>query len=207
MLYMVDQHLLERDDLMALRIRPYQFLFLLIFTAACSNPTATLTPEITRASMSPTPTRMVAPTDTVTPTPLPATATATSVPSPTALPPIPTADFAPEDIYGIWTRSDPERGNLFISILPEGGYLAAHGDVEGIVHFGKYNLDGSLFTFMNGWNCSPLPDETPGKYVLRLGAGGRFLYFDLYEDTCPDRPPALKSFRWNRFVPTPTPQP
>ena len=192
---------------MALHSKRYKLLFMLIFTAACSNSIATVTPVDTPVRTSPTPTRQVTVTPTGSPTLPPATATTTNTPAPTPLPPIPTADFVPDEIYGIWTRSDPDRGNLFISLSPEGAYIAAHGNLEGLVHAGKFNLDGTLLTFVDGWNCSPLPDETPGKYVLRLGAGGRFLFFDLYEDMCPDRPSALENFRWSRFVPTPTPQP
>jgi hypothetical protein len=57
--------------------------------------------------------------------------------------------------------------------------------------------------FLDGWNCSPLPDTTPGLYTLRLGGGGQWLYLDLAEDKCPDRPAALNRYRWTRFIPTP----
>lgn len=149
---------------------------------------------------------------TATATPLPPTATATPVPptptaSPTALPPIPAADFTLSDIVGAWTRSDRDRGDLFLSFLERGGYLAAHGTPGGVVHAGAYTLDGRLLTFMDGWNCSPLPDDTPGRYVLRLMNEGKWLFLDLYQDDCPDRPNALRGFRWTRFVPTPTPTP
>lgn len=159
-----------------------------------------------------TPTSTPAPTLTSPPLPPTATASATLVPatptaSPTPLPPIPTADFALADIVGTWMRSDLERGNLFLTFLETGAYRAAHGTPEGIIQSGTYTLEGRLLTFEKGWNCSPLPDTTLGQYVLRLGGKGQWLFLDLYTDTCPSRPSALKSFRWTRFVPTPTPTP
>jgi hypothetical protein len=58
-----------------------------------------------------------------------------------------------------------------------------------------YALDGRLLTVMDGWNCSPLPNDTPGRYVLRLMSEGKWLFLDLYQDGCPDRPNALNRFR------------
>jgi hypothetical protein len=84
--------------------------------------------------------------------------------------------------------------------------VASHGSLEGVVHAGKFTLEGRLFTFVDGWNCSPEP-HTPGRYLLRLGSGGKWLYFDLYDDSCPDRPASLKGFRWTRYVQGPTPTP
>jgi hypothetical protein len=122
--------------------------------------------------------------------------------SATALPPIPTANFTPNQIFGTWYRFAFDRGDLYLSLFADGTYDAAHGTIEGSVHHGHYSLDGSLFTFLDGWNCSPEP-HTLGEYVLRL-VGGRFLYFDPYRDTCPDRPLSLNGFRWERWEPTPT---
>lgn len=162
------------------------------------------------------PTRPHSPTSTPPPsatgTLIPPTVTATTVPatptsSPTPLLPIPTADFTLADIVGTWARSDPDRGDLFLTFFEQGAYRAAHGTPDGVVHAGTYTLDGRLLTFVDGWNCSPLPETTPGRYVLRLGRGGQWLFLDLYEDDCPDRPSALRSFRWTRFVATPTATP
>ena len=151
-------------------------------------------------------------------TPAPrATSTVTSAPAvtptspiltlpPATLPHVPTADFSLQDVLGIWTRSDPDRGDLYMIFTEEGTYTASHGTPDGVVHSGSFTLESSLFTFLDGWNCSPEPDDTRGKYVVRLG-GGRFLYFDLYEDTCPDRLEALNGFRWERVTRTPTPVP
>jgi len=141
---------------------------------------------------------------TPTPTPTLPASTATATP----LPPIPTADFSLTDIAGIWTRSDPERGDLFIILHESGAYIAAHGSPAGVIHSGKFSLEGSLLTFRDGWNCQPLPNDTPGHYVVRRGGAGRFLFFDLYKDPCPDRLSALRSFRWTRFIsPESTPTP
>ena len=127
-------------------------------------------------------------------TPAPPTATFTPAVSPT---PIPTANFTLADIIGTWFRSDPDRGNLYMIFQEGGGYLASHGTPDGVVHAGKYTLDGRVFTFVDGWNCSPL-GETEGKYILRLGGGGNFLLFETLDDKCPDRPSALKSVRWDK---------
>ena len=124
-------------------------------------------------------------------TPAPPTATFTPAVSPT---PIPTANFTLADIIGTWFRSDPDRGNLYMIFQEGGGYLASHGTPDGVVHAGKYTLDGRVFTFVDGWNCSPL-GETEGKYILRLGGGGNFLLFETLDDKCPDRPSAVKSVR------------
>jgi hypothetical protein len=178
--------------------------------AGCQSTATSPTATLTLASLATATATAVLPAATA--TPVPPTATATPIPptptaSPTALPPIPMADFAFADILGTWTRSDRDRGDLFLSFFEKGGYLASHGTPDGVVHGGRYTLEGRLLTFKDGWNCSPLPNDTPGRYVLRLANAGRWLFLDLYEDTCPDRPNALRSFRWTRFVPTPTPTP
>lgn len=156
------------------------FALLLIALASCA-------PAATEIPASPTP------ADTA--TPAPPTATFTPAVSPT---PIPTANFTLADIIGTWFRSDPDRGNLYLIFQEGGGYLASHGTPDGVVHSGKYTLDGRVFTFVNGWNCSPL-GETEGKYILRLGGGGQFLLFETLDDKCPDRPSSLKSVRWDKI--------
>lgn len=105
----------------------------------------------------------------------------------------------------MWDYDDQDRGHLYITISDNGAYLAAHGTPDGIVHAGSFMLDGRLFTFIDGWNCSPLPADTPGAYLLTLAGGGKWLYFDVYRDECPDRPAALRSKRWTRVQLTPTP--
>lgn len=159
-------------------------------------PVATATPVTPTATAT-----LVAPTATATQAPPTPTA------SPTALPPIPAADFALADILGTWTRSDRDRGELFLSFFEGGGYVASHGTPAGVVHAGAYTLEDRLLMFQDGWNCSPLPNDTPGRYVLRLANAGKWLFLDLYEDACPDRPNALRSYRWTRFVATATPTP
>jgi hypothetical protein len=114
---------------------------------------------------------------------------------------LPTPNFAPGEILGTWTRSDPQRGDLFIILSEDGVYTASHGTPEGVIHSGSYSLEGNLLTFRDGWNCAPLPDDTPGQYVARIGAGGRFLFFDLYSDDCADRTDSLPDLRWNRVEP------
>jgi len=176
-------------------------LVLLIAMTGCQSanalqadaPTNTALPLASNTSLPPTPMpTAVPPGDTPTPPP-------TVPPSPTPLPPVPTADFAPTDIIATWTRSDPDRGDLFLTFYADGLYAAAHGTPDGVVHSGEYSLDGRLVTFINGWNCSPMPDGTTGQYVLKLLGGGRWLYIDLYADECPDRPSSLSGFRWVRY--------
>ena len=183
--------------------------------STATSPTATLTlaslASVTATAALPTATAAPVP-PAATATPIPPTATATPIPStptasPTALPPIPAADFAFADILGTYTRSDRDRGDLFLSFFEKGGYVASHGTPAGVVHAGAYALEGRLLTFKDGWNCSPMPNDTPGRYVLRLANAGKLLFLDLYKDACPDRPNALRSYRWTRFVPTPTPTP
>jgi hypothetical protein len=136
-----------------------------------------------------------------TPTLVPPTETQAPAESST---PIPTANFTLPDIIGLWTRSDPDRGTLFLIFNEDGSYVASHGTPEGIVHSGTFTLDGRIFTFVNGWDCSPL-DETKGEYILRLTGGGKYLLFEPLNDECPDRPSAFKGLRWDRFMTTPTP--
>ncbi|GEM_PF-2013965 len=143
----------------------------------------------------------VAPTETA--TPISPTATEKPVESPTV---IPTANFTLAEIVGVWFRSDPDRGDLYLTISEDGVYKAAHGTPEDIVHSGSYTLEDRIFTFINGWNCSPL-GETAGQYILRLAGGGKYLLFEPLEDECPDRPQAFKSFRWDRVEAAPTPVP
>ena len=160
-------------------------LFLLIVGLSACQP-STVVPAL----VVPAVTETQSPAPTITPT----------QPSPT---PIPTANFAPEDIIGVWARSDPDRGDLFITISSDGSYSASHGTPDDIVHSGAYTLDGRLFTFVDGWNCSP-EATTPGQYVIRLTAG-KYLLFEPYKDTCPDRPSVFKSLRWDKFEATPAP--
>lgn len=173
-------------------IKNLYFALLIIGLIAC-QPVATEAPVMEATEAASTPTAVVS-----TPTPLPPT------PVPLTPTPIPTANFTPADIIGMWTRSDPDRGTLFLIFSEGGAYVASHGTPEGVVHAGKYTLDGRIFTFVSGWNCSPL-GETEGQYILRLAGEGKFLLFDTIEDKCPDRPSALKSFRWDLVVSTPTP--
>ncbi len=131
------------------------------------------------------------------------TITSTIQPTPTqpSMTPIPTADFLPGDVFGVWTRSDPERGDLFLVFNENGTYFASHGTPDTIVHSGDYSLEGRLFTFMNGWDCT----DTPGIYILRIISDGRSLLLDTLEDKCPDRPGTLKSYRWDKLEATPAP--
>lgn len=170
----------------ALRMLPFLFAIVLV---GCASATPTEAPTSLPA------------TDTS--TPAPPTATFTPAESPT---PIPTANFTLADITGLWFRADPDRGDLYITINADGSYKASHGTPDGIVHSGKYTLAGRLFTFVNGWNCSPL-GETAGVYLLRLAGGGKYLTFEPLDDICPDRPPVFKSLRWDRVEATPTPVP
>ena len=162
--------------------------FLLIALNACA-PIATEVP----ASATPADTE----------TPQPPTATFMPVVSPT---PIPTANFTLADIVGLWFRSDPDRGNLYMTFREDGTFIASHGTPDGIVHSGSFTLEGRVFIFMNGWNCAPL-GETMGKYILRMAGGGKFLLFEPLDDPCPDRPSVFKSLRWDRVEATPTPVP
>ena len=157
-------------------------LMALIVAATACSPTATEIPA------------SATPLDTA--TPAPPTATSTPAISPT---PIATADFTLADFVGTWFRSDPDRGNLYMIFREDGGYVASHGTPDGIVHSGKYTLDGRVLTFLDGWNCSPL-GNTVGMYILQMGGDGNYLYFATLDDKCPDRPSALKSVRWNKTV-------
>jgi hypothetical protein len=112
-----------------------------------------------------------------------------------------------EAIRGIWTREDPARGTLFLTFREDGSFVAAHGTPGGVVHEGIFSLSNGVITFESGWDCSPLAGDVPGQYVLRQIADGKYLFFDLVEDSCPDRPSALKGFAWNRVVATQTPMP
>jgi hypothetical protein len=181
-----------------------------VLAAACQPAAAPLATTAPSATAPPSATSTaLPPTATPTHTDIPATATlvATATQSPTPRPTIPTPDFAPGDVLGTWMRSDPDRGDLYITFRQDGTYQAAHGTPEGVVHGGKYTLDGRLLTYVDGWDCSPKPRDTPGPYVLRIQDGGRFLYMSRYGDTCPDRPQALANFRWMRLLATPTPVP
>ena len=115
---------------------------------------------------------------------------------------IPAANFTPQDLLGIWTRSDPERGQLFLVFKENGTYFASHGDPDTVVHSGDYSLDDRVFTFINGWDCA----DAPGLYVIRLTGGGKYLLFEPLEDKCSDRPGSVKSYRWDKVeAVTPTP--
>lgn len=162
-------------------LRTAAFVMFLILLAGCS-PTATgAAPAI------------AAQADTATP-PLPTVTVTLPAASPT---PIPTANFTLADIVGMWTRSDPDRGDLFLIFRENGSYVASHGTPDSIVHAGQFLLEGRIFTFINGWNCSP-QGETEGQYILRLAGGGKYLLFEPLDDTCPDRPSVFKSYRWDR---------
>jgi len=119
----------------------------------------------------------------------------------TSATPIPTANFVPEDLLGIWTRSDLDRGTLFLVFNENGTYVAAHGRPDAIVHSGDYLFDGKVFTFFNGWDC----DDMSGVYAFRITGGGKYLLLEPLNDNCPDRPAALKGYRWDRVEATPTP--
>ena len=159
------------------------FLLLIIFPSAC-QPVA---PATVAAKTTPTIIFTIQPTETQL-----AAIDAT---------PIPTANFAPEDLLGIWTRSDPERGTLFLVFNENGIYVASHGSPETIIHSGDYLLEGRVFTFINGWDC----EDTPGVYILRIIGGGKYLLLEPIEDSCPDRPGGLKGLRWDRVEATPAP--
>ncbi len=179
--------------------------FLIVITATACQPAAALvTPEWTLAVTPTLESSATATTHppTATPTQIPPSATATPA---TPLPPVPTADFSPDALLGTWTRFDVERGNLFLTFSESGRYRAAHGTPDGVVHSGQFNLEDSLLTFLDGWDCSPKPRDTPGGYLLRMSKAQEWLFLDLYADGCPDRPAALKGRRWTRLAPTPAP--
>lgn len=136
-----------------------------------------------------------------TPTPIPPTSTQVPTGTPT---PIPTANFTLTDITGMWTRSDFDRGTLFLIFNEDGSYIASHCMPEGIVHSGEFTLEGRIFTFLNGWDCSPL-DETEGEDILRLTGEGKYLLLEPLNDECLDCPSAFKSLRWDQVAVTPTP--
>jgi hypothetical protein len=92
---------------------------------------------------------------------------------------------------------------LFITLNENGRYLASHGSPEGVVHTGDFMLKNNLLIFMDGWDCSPLPNDTPGSYIPDLRNAGKWMYFKLAEDACLDRAGALGTFRWSRHVRTP----
>ncbi len=115
--------------------------------------------------------------------------------------PVLTTNFAPEDLLGIWTRSDLDRGTLFLVFNESGTYFASHGSPDAIVHSGDYSLEGWVFTFKNGWDC----EDMPGVYAFRITGGGKYLLLEPLNDNCPDRPAALKGYRWDRVEATPTP--
>ena len=119
-------------------------------------------------------------------------------PSPT---PIPTANFAPEDILGIWKHEDQDRGTLFLVFLDDGTYRASHGSPDVVIHSGKYTLEDRVFTFVDGWECS----DSAGVYMIRISGGGKYLLFETLDDACAERPSALKSIRWDQVEATPAP--
>lgn len=175
-------------------------LLISIFLAACSaqaavqpvEPTSSLA-AVVQALPSETPTQRP-PTATPTPIPLP-----TNTPKP--LPTVPTADFAPEAIHGIWFRSDPDAGNLYITLDENNVYNAAHGAPSSSVHSGKYSLDGRLLTFIDpGWTGCEGMD---GEYILKLSGEGKWLLFEAYADRCGDRVNSLRSGRWTLYTPEP----
>lgn len=184
------------------------FCLLVIAAAGCQQAAASPTPLPT-----PLPTSTPPPQPSATPTRVAPSATSTALPLPTATPspapvtPIPTADFAFTELIGIWTRTDPDSGDLFLIFSEDNTYIAAHGSPNGVISTGTFTLEGRLLTFASGWNCTPLADTTPGMYLLRLAGGGNWLYLDLYADTCPERPSAFRNIRWTRYIPTPTPAP
>lgn len=145
-----------------------------------------------------------APTSIVLPSSTPLPPILTLTPSDT---PIPTATLvvALEQITGIWTREDFERGTLFLVINEDLTYIAAHGSPQGVMHSGTFSMRAGVFTFVTGWDCSPLAGDIEGQYSLRLIRAGKSLYFYPIDDLCPDRPSALKGFSWNRVEGTPAP--
>ncbi|MEW6400894.1 MAG: hypothetical protein AB1649_03785 [Chloroflexota bacterium] len=151
-------------------------MWLCVLSVGCAPATTTLTTPTHEPVFSPTPTSSALPTA------------------------IPTADFTIEDISGTWTRIDPERGQLFLILDANGNYTASHGSPDDVVHAGTYSLEDRMFTFLDGWDCSPA-EQSPGKYVIRLAGEGKYLLFEPDEDACPDRPESLKGFRWDRVIP------
>ena len=184
------------------------FCFAVFIVTACQPVQLTTTPLPSDNSSDDSDVGTPSPKESSTVTPDPTTTHTLPIPTqPSATyPAIPTADFLPQDIIGMWTHSDPDRGDLYMIFTDRSTYTASHGTPNGVVHSGTFTLDGSLFTFLDGWNCYPEPDDTPGRYVLRLG-GGRFLFFDPYEDTCVERPEVFRGYRWERVTRTPTPVP
>jgi len=160
------------------RLLPVTVLFLIIVGLSACQPSTVDVPA----------TETQSPPSTVTP----------AQPSPT---PIPTANFAPEDVLGIWMHEDQDRGILFLVFLDDGTYRASHGSPDVVIHSGKYTLEDRVFTFVNGWEC---PDSS-GVYVIRISGGGKYLLFEKLDDTCADRPSALKSIRWDQVEATPAP--
>jgi hypothetical protein len=123
-------------------------------------------------------------------TPIPPTATL--VPTP-----IPIADFAPESLIGTWTRADPERGQLYLTFNDAGNYFASHGEPGGVVHSGKYTLEGRVLTFVDGWR-----DCDTGSYTVSLTPGTSLLMRTLADPSCGgDRVNAFNSRRWEWVQP------
>jgi hypothetical protein len=152
-----------------------------------------------------------APAPAVTPSPIPLTATrvpptvTAAPPTATPIPPtatlvptsIPTADFAPESLIGTWTRADPERGQLYLTFNDAGNYFASHGEPGGVVHSGKYTLEGRVLTFVDGWR-----ECDTGSYTLSLSPGKSLLMRVLDDPTCGgDRVNAFNSRRWTWVQP------
>lgn len=126
------------------------------------------------------------------PTTPPIPMTATRVPTL-----IPTADFPPEALIGVWTRSDPERGQLYLTFTETGGYLASHGEPGGVVHAGSYTLEGRVLTFVDGWR-----DCETGSFVLKVTSAKSLFLDELQDATCrADRVNALARRRWNWYIP------
>ncbi len=123
--------------------------------------------------------------------------TPTTEPSPTTAPTNTAIPVTIETLTDTWTRTDPERGTLFLIFDADGNFTASHGTPEGIMHTGHFSLEGNVFTFLDGWDCSPL-GETPGTYTLRLAGEGKFLIFTTLGDACPGRPEGLNGYRFDR---------
>jgi hypothetical protein len=183
-------------------------LFLALLTAAGCQPGQS--PEIAQTGPeSPTLTQTLSRTlssPSATPTPeLPtAAATATVTRTPRPLPPVPTADFAPQDFYGTWTVFDREAGGPnFLKFYEDGTYTVHHGPTQNLLHSGKYTLDGRLLTFQDFWYCPE--DQRVGSYLIKMGANKDYVVFEPYDDPCRERANDFRSriVRWNRFVPTP----
>jgi hypothetical protein len=149
---------------------------------------------------------MVTPVETPTPSVAPiATHTFSTLPGT----PLPTPDFVPEDIYGIWTIWDQEAGGPnFITLNENGSFVVSHGPFPGVLLYaGTYTHEGNALTFLSWWFCEP--DQRIGMYLLKVRNEKQWLFFVPRNDPCSERANDFRSriVGWERFTPAETPNP